>query len=229
MSEGCKRCNYCKVELPIYKFSKNRKDEYNKSCDECRVKQKAVREKNKCEHNRIKSTCKDCGGASICEHNRIKSQCKDCGGASICEHNRIKSKCKECGGVSICKHNRQKSTCKECGGVSICKHNRQKSTCKECNDPIKLTIKNWIKFSKESDIKKNRYTDECKNNFIDYEYCTGLVDFYKNCYHCRVKLQYIHYQDDLATIERLDNTIGHMKLNCVIACRTCNLKKVSNH
>ena len=27
------------------------------------------------------------GGASICEHNCIRSTCKDCGGASICEHN----------------------------------------------------------------------------------------------------------------------------------------------
>ncbi len=40
----------------------------------------------KCEHNRKRNTCKECGGASICEHDRIRSQCKECGGASICEH-----------------------------------------------------------------------------------------------------------------------------------------------
>jgi len=49
------------------------------------------RGRRKCEHNRQRNKCKDCGGASICEHNRIRSRCKDCGGASICEHNRIRS------------------------------------------------------------------------------------------------------------------------------------------
>jgi hypothetical protein len=86
----------------------------------------------KCEHGRIKSQCKECGGASICEHRRRKSECKECGGTSICEHGRHKSKCKECGGASICEHGREKSKCKECGGASICEHGRQKSSCKEC-------------------------------------------------------------------------------------------------
>ena len=76
---------------------------------------------SKCEHNRRKSQCKECGGGSVCEHNRIKSTCKECGGSSICEHNRRKSRCKECGGGSICEHNRQKSQCKKCGGSSLCK------------------------------------------------------------------------------------------------------------
>jgi len=90
------------------------------------------KEKNKCDHNRIKSYCKECGGASICDHKREKSKCKECSGGSICDHNRIKSQCKECGGASICDHNRIKSQCKECGGGSICQHNRRKSQCKEC-------------------------------------------------------------------------------------------------
>ena len=32
----------------------------------------------------------------LCPHNRQRSQCKECRGASICEHNRRKSTCKEC-------------------------------------------------------------------------------------------------------------------------------------
>ena len=63
----------------------------------------------KCPHDRQKSRCVECGGASICEHNRVRSACKDCGGASICEHNRQRSKCKDCGGTSICEHNRVRS------------------------------------------------------------------------------------------------------------------------
>ena len=33
---------------------------------------------------------------SVCPHQRKRSQCKECGGASICQHQRIRSKCKEC-------------------------------------------------------------------------------------------------------------------------------------
>jgi len=85
-----------------------------------------------CEHGRHKYICKDCGGSGFCEHGRQKPTCKECGGASICEHGRQKSKCKECGGISICEHDRLKTRCKECGGASICEHGRQKSKCKEC-------------------------------------------------------------------------------------------------
>ena len=31
-----------------------------------------------------------------CEHHRIRSQCKECGGSSICEHGKRKYTCKEC-------------------------------------------------------------------------------------------------------------------------------------
>ena len=42
-----------------------------------------------CQHGRIRSQCKECGGSSICEHGRARCRCKECGGASICEHGRI--------------------------------------------------------------------------------------------------------------------------------------------
>ena len=85
-----------------------------------------------CEHGRRRSECKECGGSQICEHDRRRSQCKECGGGSICEHGRNRSRCKECGGGSICEHGRHRSRCKECGGGSICEHGRQRSKCKEC-------------------------------------------------------------------------------------------------
>ena len=107
------------------------------------------RGRKKCEHNRQRSTCKDCGGACICQHNRKSSQCKNCGVASICEHNHRRSICKDCGGASICEHNRRRSPCKDptsatrgitargapartAGSASICEHNRESSTCKDC-------------------------------------------------------------------------------------------------
>jgi hypothetical protein len=89
--------------------------------------------KNKCEHGRHKSQCRDCGGSAVCPHQKARNICKECGGASICQHNRRRSKCKECGGASICIHMREKNQCKECGGSSICEHNRQRKACKDCN------------------------------------------------------------------------------------------------
>jgi len=166
-----RKCNYCKIQRPVNFFSKNRKDEYNKSCEECRVKQKANREKYKCTHNR------------------------------------------------------QKSRCKDCGGVTICSHNREKHRCKECGDPVKITIKNMIKGSRHSDKKKNRY-DPVK--FIDYCFVEGLIEDYKNCYWCKVELQYTEYNKTLASIERLDNKKGHNKDNCVLCCLDCNKKRISN-
>ena len=82
---------------------------------------------NKCEHNKEKSKCKDCGGSSICIHNKQKYKCKDCGGSSICIHKRIKSQCKECGGSSICIHNKQKPQCKECS-LQSCLINLQRTS-----------------------------------------------------------------------------------------------------
>lgn len=86
-----------------------------------------------CEHNRIRSGCKDCGGGSICEHNRQRTRCKNCGGGGICEHNKRRSECKECGSGGICEHNKRRSKCKDCGGGSICEHNKMRHNCKICN------------------------------------------------------------------------------------------------
>jgi hypothetical protein len=83
-----------------------------------------------------------------------------------------------------------------------------------------------IRSSKQSDKKKNIYDE---TNFIDYEFCKELIkESGKFCYYCDIELQYIEYNDTLATIERLDNDIGHIKENCVIACRTCNFSRVGD-
>ena len=86
----------------------------------------------KCEHGRVRSVCKECGGGSICEHGRRRYTCKECGGGSICEHGRHRSQCKDCGGSGICEHGRVRHCCKECGGSGICEHGRVRSICKEC-------------------------------------------------------------------------------------------------
>eukprot|EP00121_Abeoforma_whisleri_P005848 Awhi_evm1s5304 len=201
-----------------------------KSCNGCRERQKVIREKYKCIHNRKGSDCKECVGRGLCIHRRIRGTCKECGGSQICIHNKRRSQCKECGGSSICDHNKRRNICKECDGSDICMHHKRRSYCKDCMTPkeqIKFTLKNMIHHSKEGDIKKDRYD---ANNFIDicflemtYE---ELVENGMECYYygdCKNTLELNPKQDGrvkpdtLITIERLNNDMGHIKSNCVFA------------
>ena len=181
-----------------------------------------------CEHGKYKYQCKECGGSQICPHSRLKYQCKECGGSQICPHSKRKSRCKECEGSQICPHSKRKSRCKECEGSQICPHNRLKRTCKKCRDPIKVNIEQWIFSRRQYDKKRNIYDAD---RFIDKCFLEGLVEDYKQCYYgdCKVNLQYTEYRNDLATIERLDNSIGHIKSNCVLCCLKCNNLKKSNN
>ena len=122
----------------------------------------------------------------------------------------------------LCPHGVQRYFCKTCTGGQICKHEIQKSFCKSCTDPIKVVIMRWIGNCKEADKKYNRYDAD---RFIDKCFLKGLIEDSRNrCRYCEKKIQYTKYTDDLATIERLDNRIGHIKSNCVITCRSCNLQ-----
>jgi hypothetical protein len=203
-----KKCNRCKVSLTFDKFNKKRDDSYMKLCIECNEKNVKY----------IKDNCK-------CEHGKRKYRCVECNGSGICEHKKLKERCIECGGGSICEHNRRRSICIECGGGSLCEHNRERPKCRICSDSIKITIQNWLNNSKKSDKKLNMFDIV---NYIDKEFCKNLIEEYPNCYYCSIELQYKINQIDFATIERLDNSIGHVKSNCVIACRKCNYGKVGN-
>lgn len=215
-----KKCTRCKVNLPSDSFSVKRADILYKHCDRCREMSK----KNKCPHRKQKSKCKECGGSSICEHNKIKCYCKECGGSQICEHNNRKSQCKECGGSQICEHKLQKHRCRDCGGTSLCGHNRIKSMCKECmthKERIEYIIKNMVKNSRRCDIEKDRYD---ANNFIDKCFLEGLFEDSDKCHYCDIPFTYTEKKGTFVSIERLDNKIGHIKSNCVIACLGCNLR-----
>ena len=193
---------------------------YKYRCKECKGSQI-------CPHKRLKQTCKECKGSQICPHSRQKSFCKECKGSQISQHNREKQICKECKGSQICRHNKQTSFCKECKGSQICPHNKSKQICKKCSDPIKVNIEQWIFNSRKYDKMKHIYDAD---RFIDRCFLKGLIEDYQQCYYedCEVNLQYTEYQNDLATIERLDNSIGHIKSNCVLCCLKCNVSKKSN-
>jgi len=136
-----------------------------------------------------------------------------------CPHDRQKQKCRDC----ICEHNRLKYQCIDCGGSDVCKHKLQRQWCKTCSGPVKVSIQGWIMNSKQSDKKRNHFDAD---RFIDKCFLKELIKDYPNCYYCKVKLQYIDNNDTLSTIERLNNNIGHIKSNCVLACRKCNFTKV---
>jgi hypothetical protein len=158
------RCTRCKVYHNPAQFNRKRNGDLVKQCIRCRDVAKQYT-RNKCEHNRVKSTCKECGGSSICEHKLVKSQCKKCGGSQVCIHSRQKSQCKNCGGGSICEHKRVRSKCKDCGGSQVCIHSRQKSTCKDC-DPaghLRCVVSGRI----QSALKSNK-----NGSSIEYLGCT---------------------------------------------------------
>jgi len=163
---------------------------------------------------------------NFCIHKKVKSLCKECDGSALCIHNVYKSSCKTCGGSAYCIHNIRKQLCKTCGGSAYCIHNRLKSQCKECGDKIKITIKYMIGNSKRNDKELNLYDPV---NFIDKCFVKNLIEDCENkCYYCKCELQYIMKQSNLASIERLNNSIGHIKSNCVISCFKCNISKVGN-
>ena len=136
------------------------------------------------------------------------------------EHN--KQFCRDCN-VGFCEHGRRKYRCVECGGVSICEHGRQNHHCKECNDPIPITIRAMIGGAKRNDIRHNRYD---LPNLVDTDFVRHLIEDSETCCYCECILQYRLYQSNLGTLERIDNTLGHIKTNCKIACLTCNVSKV---
>ncbi len=100
----------------------------------------------KCEHEKLKSRCKHCGGSDLCEHGKRKEYCKSCGGWSICEHGKRKSICRQCGGSQICEHRKLKAQCRQCRGSQICEHGKRKAACKTC-DGSALCKNSWCETS----------------------------------------------------------------------------------
>ena len=93
-------------------------------------------------------------GSSMCEHSRIRSECKECGGSQICEHSRRRSRCKECGGSYICEHSRQRIHCKICdlqGYLIKLRRSRRSRVIKSSNPThtladLCMTTKEWVKY-----------------------------------------------------------------------------------
>ena len=120
--------------------------------------------------------------------------------------------------------------CRDCAGIRYknnrCPHERVKHNCRECaSQPKVILAQQMQRSSKAADKKLGLYESE---NHITTEEILDLIDEYQTCVWCKCDLQYIHKQNNLATIERLCNNIGHLSGNCVIACLSCNSARKSD-
>jgi hypothetical protein len=196
-----KKCSYCKVFLPLYKYSLKRNDEYKKCCDECLAKKK-IDNKKYYENNREQISE---------QHKKRYEENKD----QILERNR---KYREQNREQILEHHADQVKCE---------HSADKYYCKICTDPVKVTIKLWIKASRQYDKKSGLYDP---NHFIDTDFLKGLIEDSNNlCIYCKCEMQFLEKTNNMCTIERVNNNLGHTKANCVLACFGCNCERGNRH
>jgi hypothetical protein len=113
------------------------------------------------------------------------------------------------------------ATCKECSiarrSKDYCPCGVREHDCTHCNDPIIRRATSMIHGSRISDKRHNRVCD------LDFTSVLNKVVDTPNCIYCDIELQYLSpYLPNHATIDRINNNIGHTINNCVISCRRCN-------
>jgi len=90
------KCSKCKKTKSIELFKMKKNGDYLKFCNQCREKDKASKQRNKCIHKRQRYQCIDCCGSCICIHKQRRSQCIECDGSNVCQHKKRKDRCKQC-------------------------------------------------------------------------------------------------------------------------------------
>ena len=124
-------------------------------------------------------------------------------------------------------HNDYKKTCGIClmKARKYSRNNRQK-----CRNAKKLSdqrypIRRAVERCKFNDKKKNRFFN------LDTVYVSHILDLQEyNCFHCSNALEMTNgglYNPNKFSIDRVDNSFGHIKGNIVASCLLCNLKRGS--
>ena len=82
-----------------------------------------------------------------------------------------------------------------------------------------------VRDSKRFDIRHGLYD---KDNLVDTEFLLGQNEKQRTlCFYCEVPMaQHKRTIRQGLTLERLDVTKGHIKSNCVLACKSCNSKRI---
>jgi hypothetical protein len=154
--------------------------------------------------------------------------------------NSIQLKCNRCSITDTDKFTLNKRTKKYFMCCTSCRLNKKKlgvtknnskkcpcglrlSTCRICNNPIEVYIKIWRVCHRQGDKHKGIYDTD---HFISTEYLTDLCNNQKRCIYCHSDNDFItRDRRKKISIERIDNKIGHINSNCVLACGACNCKR----
>ncbi len=183
----------------------------SKTCTHCKVSKavddfKSIRGKELKLCSRCRESVRGYKKKYNCPHGRQRSQCVDCDGSGICDHKRRRSLCVDCGGSEMCDHRIQRRDCNACSG-------------------IKAIIKKTISHTREADRKSSRYNPDLH---VDKCFLEGLFEDSPDliCPYCTEKMSLDSGDRRLVTIERINNDIGHIKSNCILACYSCNVSRV---
>ena len=91
---------------------------------------------------------------------------------------------------------------------------------------VKKELKRKIKSYKMQDMKKNKLDEE---KLIKLDECIDkLVLSRMKCYYCMEDMLLVYEnvrEPKQWTLDRIDNSIGHINENVVISCLDCNLKR----
>jgi hypothetical protein len=164
-----------------------------------------------CEHNRVRTDCRECGGSRICEHGRVRHWCRECHGAGICDHGRRRCLCAECGGSGVCEHGRQRQQCPECGGRSICEHGRQRLKCVECGG-----YKTWatrLVTAAKTRAKTNNLPFDLTVEWAEEQLKKGCPVFNRP-FERGMGSGWRH--DWSATIDKFEPALGYVMSNCAV-------------
>lgn len=116
--------------------------------------------------------------------------------------------------------------CIDCRVKSTRRNNKRKPYFTDRNRTRKQRIKMMVFSARRSDVAKNRYD---ANHEIDDPFIKQLLlDQGELCIYCKKQMLLDTYEirdNSLCTIERVDDSLGHIKNNCVLACLCCNMKK----
>ena len=143
-------------------------------------------EKLLCEHNKIKQTCRECGGSQICKHNKWKAVCRECGGSLICKHNKLKYNCNQCNGSQLCIFCKQITVHKK---RYVSKTNDYVRTCADCfyyNYPDEAKIPG--RYKRKQHYIHEKLSEKYGKFFFEYDHtidcgCSKKIpDWFRDCY-----------------------------------------------
>ena len=94
------------------------------------------------------------------------------------------------------------------------------------NNFVKKELERKIKSYRVQDIKKDKLNEE---KLIKMDECIDKLVLSKmKCYYCREDMMLVYEnvrEPKQWTLDRIDNSIGHITDNVVISCLSCNLKR----